>query len=287
MKNLLLIILFFHCFIFVHAQNDTIFPNVSGSWNVKSWTYGASDIIYSGYSCKILEGEEDTLGNLWQRVVNGEDDSFLGLIRSDSGKVYYHGVNTVYFGLGHFYDGDSTVVLYDFNLTVGDTIDLYYEMIVDSITTSDFLGVSKRKFYLSNHMEGVSDVWIEGMGSIEGLFRPVTNMFELGLILCNYTGNYEDSLGTPYTLMYDNPATCEELSIENPTVPIQVKILNNKINVVLEEPKLVQIYSLSGQLLYSKMAFEGLNHISLSPFPSGIYIVRVGNNFHEKFIVTE
>ncbi|MCH2233681.1 MAG: T9SS type A sorting domain-containing protein [Crocinitomicaceae bacterium] len=283
MKNYTLILLLLTGS-FTQAQDDTTFANNSAYWNVKTWTYGIFDIEYGGYSCEMLNVTVDTLGHQWKSLVNGSSD-LVGLVRIDAGKVIYQGINTIGFGLGHSHEGDTLVEMYDFNLEVGAAYPGYEPLYLDSITTTNFLGVPKRTFHWSDGTGGAEDTWIEGMGSVNGFFRPVMSSFELGFNLCLYDGEYTDSLDVDYSLNYDNPSTCETLSVNPIEHEIRFTKGPNWIQFETKESLPLSIYNLNGQLMYNEQLGSGVSFLELDFLNSGVYVVNVGNYFFEKVAI--
>jgi hypothetical protein len=283
MRSALVLFSFLTLTNFSFCQNDTIFPNNGASWYVKSVTYDMGT-WYGNYECELLSDTFDSLGYTWSSMVNQNNDT-LGWVSVDSGKVYYKGESWVGSGLGHTYDGDTIFVLYDFTKEIGDTVYSYADgpMIIDDIYLSNFLGISKRTFELSSVSPGYSDIWIEGMGSTSGFFRPFFSVFELEFILCSYNGHYIDSLNNYYDLSYDNPFTCEQLSAEENKIQSQPLFGSDWIHFNSSEKNQIQVYSISGALILVQDIPAGSFRADLSFLQSGIYLIRIGTDQSYRF----
>jgi hypothetical protein len=129
-------------------------------WNVKEDNWG--DIITEIFK---IEGDSNVNTINYKKVWRTDDSTMInwwltGLIREDSGKVYFKNE----YGEG---------LLYDFNLEAGDTAyvtNLYCEeiqIIIDSVDTVNYFGVDWKRFSLAWSEE----YWFEGIGSTCGPFH--------------------------------------------------------------------------------------------------------------------
>ena len=174
------------------AQNDTIFPNVMAEFHQEWPCWDQVGSNYTMYWDYIFQAEPTVSmdGLEWGTLV-----TFNGLIRVDEDLILYHG-----FG-GTFGLTDSTVVLYDFSIGVGDTAywDDYYTYdyaVVVLIETVQVVGRERRLFTLSN-----GDRWLEGIGSLMGLFRPLYVVpYGCGDPYFYYCAEYVDDEGTAYSI---------------------------------------------------------------------------------------
>lgn len=268
------------------GQNDTIFPNNGAYWNVTSFTYDFPGTYYGHYDYELLNDSFDSLGYTWSTMRDGDLDT-IGWVAADSGKVYFKGENTIYSGLGHEYQGDSVFVLYDYTKEIGDTIYsyVYGPMTILDIYESNFLGLPKRTFELESITPGNSDTWIEGMGSTGGFFRPLFTFFEVGFILCEFDGNYMDSLGNIYNLTYDPAGDCETLSVLTLTNTNSPKFGSNWIETDLDKKSDYTIYSISGTKVFQGTFPIGVFRTDLQFLDNGIYIIQIEASLYFKFIV--
>lgn len=171
----------------VAAQQETAFPNEYGEWDVG---YYWMDVVPPGspWSTEMVHyeavpsPESDTIMLLY-------DDNFdwLGNYYSSGGKVYFKFVSQN----GPLpFNADTGVyyLLYDFTLEVGDTayLDIGPQYVtIDSITMEELNGDTLKHFYLSN-----SDIIVEKIGSLQGLFRPYERPFEIRQNLCSNFGSF-------------------------------------------------------------------------------------------------
>lgn len=261
--------------------SDTLLPNVYGAWSIKHWQYDGWSVS-DGYYSSFYYETYDTItwnGQLWNMLhVDGVD----GLIRSDSGKVYCRGW---FDPLPFQYAPADTAeqLLYDFNMEVGDTA--YFEegtfpVIVESIGVSNILGVSKKAWLLDN-----GDEIVQGLGSMEGLFRPWRNLFEANEWICEFEGFYKDSSGVAYDHYFSTSACLlemEETSVES----IRCTFAQSQLRVSLAEPEQLMIYSSDGKLVYHSGLESGDTFLNLDDLGSGLYICRIGSGYTRKILIS-
>lgn len=101
-------------------------------------------------------------------VYHTYENEYHGLLREDGNKWYTHALS--------WPDGD--VLLYDFNMLPGDTIQAYNTIEDDLVESIDYIlinGVWKKKFNLIS--DDCAEYIIEGIGSQTGLFQYLCQMF--------------------------------------------------------------------------------------------------------------
>ncbi|MBA2408092.1 MAG: T9SS type A sorting domain-containing protein [Chitinophagales bacterium] len=98
--------------------------------------------------------------------------NIVGAIREDSSKKVWFRALYNSFTVGGFptmqtFPQDTDILIYDFNLQVGDTVDWKaYSQVVEAIDSIQLLNTDWRKIYQFDW----GDFWIEGIGSNLGLF---------------------------------------------------------------------------------------------------------------------
>ncbi len=137
------------------------------TWNVMQCggtrtTKIVGEVIFNDSTFFNVYESQDSLQQDWDQVGYFIEDTV-------SKKVYFAK-----------WDPGEIGLLYDFDLTVGDSviIDNYYVgfedvlLICDSIKSVNFNSISRKQFFFSSpHMGGISDIWIEGIGSKYGLLN--------------------------------------------------------------------------------------------------------------------
>ena len=223
------------------------------------------------------QGDAVTIGGLEYNTIYVDSEvngNYLdGAYRNDENQVYYCKWN------GASYDDE--VLLYDYDLEVGDFFldDSDHPMQVTEVSTIiDNNGISRKKISFSfSGLTDVTEFWIEGVGSNRGFM---------------HVGQWEadhDSDGEMYHLLcyhvnddviFVNPEynTCdideiEENSIDNISIypnPANevIKILNdNNLNITS-----IEIIDLTGRTVIST---ENCEEINISELSEGQYFVKI------------
>lgn len=182
----------------VTAQNDRIFPNVSAqfdlSWPCKDPFSGP----WTAYESYTFEAQPSIIIDdlEWGRMLQGNNE--LGKVAMDGERILYRGTDDQYV------PADTTILMYDFSLDVGDTAywDEYYgfgHAVVIDIDTLILVERERRLFTLNN-----DDHWLEGIGSLMGFFRPVYfTPIGCGHPTFSYCADYVDQENVPYTICSD------------------------------------------------------------------------------------
>jgi len=296
MKDLALII----CLLFlavcpIYSQTYTPFPTQDSTvWRVNFYNCDGP------YACTGYEEFDFILGDtvlndkLYSRLyrsTNGLywDSQFtlpIGFIREEDKKIHY---------IGYDYANDSTseVLLYDFNLSVGDTMywdgnvlspndNVPYGIVnqIDSVQMNT--GEYRRRFRFSS-MAPLEINIIEGIGSNFGLLRPNYFPFEsVYELLC---------LAEPSTLVYDNEYDSRDyadadaclynpVSTDTPFVS-DLKIFPNPTHEVLYfseniSETLLEIYTPIGTKIFEIQNFTG-REIDINHLASGMYFIVLGD----------
>lgn len=258
----------------VSAQEETAFPNEYATWEVESYGMDLGEWWYEfEYFEAFPSSDSDTL-----MIIDNANGIWLGNYYSTADKVYFNFVshNRPY-GFDHQIDTGTYYLLYDFTLQAGDTAyteDLQH-ITVDSITVENVLGAMLKHFYLSN-----SDIIIEKIGSIEGLFRPYSSSFEMSQRLCSYGGSFvTGNLGTGYAYARENclPANADLETNELNAVIAYPNPANDRLNVTTKFPILgYKVYSAAGIVVeIPHVMQENKLELVVSELPSGIYFLAL------------
>lgn len=164
------------------AQPPLPFPVGDVQWTVNSVQMGESypDRIYA------TMGDSTINGNLYQRIDwianTGEPFepdalTYFGGIRDESGQWLFVPA-----------EDTEEVLLYDFTGAVGDTITIEnprwqngpQEYRVQEISPTPVLSGNRRTWILFHNDGGSDEYWIEGIGSINGLFGHALQLFDAG-----------------------------------------------------------------------------------------------------------
>jgi len=161
------------------AQNYVTFPDSNAVWSVQEWSQGHcpptefcnkqyrlfGDTIIDTVQYHKIYTIDDTISNF-------TNSTYFGAIREQEKKIYFL-----------YYSCQNEIRLYDFSKNVGDTLQKLYSEIelcgsgysgyatvtsVDSVLIDgNYRKVIHLDVLFNNH------VWIEGIGSTNGLFNPI------------------------------------------------------------------------------------------------------------------
>ena len=206
-------------------------------------------------------------------TVNDSYPIFYTLLREEDGKVWKR------YSIAH-----SETLLYDFTASVGDTLrigDFAEEMVLDSISMVQIGGVDRRKFWFGLEYDGLGnprakETWVEGIGS------------DFGLLWSGYYGVYDGwhcllCFHQYGELVWQNPEynTCTypyDAVEENKDSEISIypNPGNDMLNICTTlQNAHVEIYDLSGKLIYSQKITDNIISINAEVWPSGAYIWKV------------
>jgi len=285
-------------------QNYYPFPDSNAIWNVYSIhienpqnvaykiRYGiiGDTILETRIYSKIYTLIDDTCLN----INNAE---YFGAIREENKKIFT--ITT--------YHGDQEILLYDFSKAIGDTIYSNSTMgymaspvIISSIDTIELHDGSLRKrFWLEDgYYSFLNECWIEGFGSIHGLFSPIIDL------MTNY---YEPNLSCfkqNESTVYLNNYSCDKCFCTLGTSIKNINGLQNEIqvypnpaskNITIDSEfrygySITSLFNSSGKLIERRLSNSFPIQMNIDCLPNGIYLIQVStenNIFNKKFIKLE
>lgn len=280
-----------------YSQDYYPFPDSNAIWNefsiyienpqnvaykIRYGIIGDTVIDTKTYS-KIYRLFDDTCLN----IINAE---YFGAIREENKQIFT--ITTYY--------GEQEILLYDFSKEVGDTIYsnspegyMAYPVIISSIDTVELYdGSNRRRYWLEGvYYSFLDECWIEGFGSIHGLFAPITD------ILLNY---YEPNLSCfkkNESTVYLNNYSCDKCfcslgtsikEISELKINIYPNPFSGKINIKSKkEYSKIRIYNTKGTLVWEYKSMIVPTKIDLSKIPAGLYLIQLTGQecrFTEKMI---
>lgn len=255
------------------TQGDTMIQGIVYSQLVKTW-YAK---YYRVDECSFQYRE----GPIY---ING----YAGAIRTDSN-------NRVFF----IPPNDSTVItLYDFSLGAGDSVyingpNYEYWAYAQRVDSTLINGVYRKKIDVIGYMD---DIWIEGIGSIFGLFAPINRHWEKYSYSLHCYNENETIVYTQWDQTECN--TCNIVSrIKSIRDYPEIFISPNPVvgsSVVTYPPHIklmkINVYGLCGELKYSKsLSTDCSIVIEKEQLNPGIHFLELvdtdGNHYSRKIIV--
>jgi hypothetical protein len=280
----------------VSAQEYFSFPEDNATWtvNYEDWSNPSSPIYktyqyyYNGdtifYYHIAQDGDTvyqtDTCTKVFVRIhsSDGVPDFYEGpegYMKTDneSRKVYYSDLNYLYSGLS---------LLYDFNLTEGDTLSgLLIEQSLGDIITVTYIdsvligNTYSKQYNLSSEWVGaLQSKLIEGVGSTAGLTWSYYVHERYSYLACfaiDAAALYPVYSDIPCELVTDlmEAVNAERLSIYPNPATTELRIQTNSPIADLK------IYNTQGQLVTSSVVKEPLTTIDVSSFASGLYYLTL------------
>jgi len=269
------------------AQYESIFGNVSTSWNV------FLEIIDAVETDSLYIVGDTTINAIEYNIVKSQFNGHSNFIREsiDNNKVYlYSPVKDVEF------------LVLDLTLEEADTFrigtDLTEILIVDSVYTID----SRKHIRFNYEIEFVPGIekfeFIEGVGTNFGLFYQGIDPYYIGkyhYLLCAYK-NAE--------LFYSNKSFNGEcnisigagigLSPRKNNIKIYPNPTSEKINIEVKDLRLINhtlfLYNSYGRQIRSIILINSLCEIDVSNFPAGLYYTLTylnGELIYDKIIITK
>jgi hypothetical protein len=277
---------------------DHPFPVADASWAVVTEFYMGGfppdtgriteTFVYDG--TKLLNGHDYSQVFITQEPVYIPGSSlnyFKGYIREENDVVYY-----MYIGM------EEELILYDFNLQPGDVAPFFtfccgssYDVSLHSIDSILIGDEYRRRFIFDtiwDYSNMLAEVWIEGIGSVHGLFHPSTVRLYSGDLpdAINLTCFEHEGLNVwsnpSYNMCYMNTLTAiPEKTIEN--YSIKPNPAKDYFKVSLDEasgPYQINLYNLTGSRVLSTVTSGANNQavVSVRHLRAGLYLVEIVNS---------
>jgi hypothetical protein len=265
------------------AQPPLPFPTGDVQWTVNSVQMGESypDRIYA------TMGDSTINGNLYQRIGwipnTGEPFepvalTYFGAIRDESGQWLFVPA-----------EDTAEVLLYDFTGTIGDTITIEnprwqngpQEYRVQEISPTPILSGNRRTWILFHNDGGSDEYWIEGIGSINGLFGHALQLFDAGdaLICMEENGELIYRIPEAESCYYPNTGV-EERAAEG-TVQLAPNPAREQVILSVDGADMTQAGLVVNDAMGRAVELTGLQRtmntlrFDVSALPVGLYTVSI------------
>lgn len=274
--------------------------SISFSWNIVYSQVNKSLIDSTKVWSNIITNSGDQYNNAYTIVYKiGNDTIFDNLVyKKVMGKHYYYGDTTLTnYNLGFIVREDSNIVyarkynsyydvfsdefiVYNFNLNISDTITLpiiisgqmifgYNLYLVDSVDSVLINNTYLKRIYLSSTMEDETEVWIEGIGSLHGLF-------ELGSWI-DWSDSYLGCVWQNDELLYSSGECLVYFGLNdvksNKDIKLFPTIVKDKINIssTLQNYN-ISIYDAYGRTSLTEQKINQSYSIDISSLSNGFYL---------------
>ena len=280
MRNLFILF----CLFFLITRNSFCqsLPDSSATWTVASlgWMSYYANNTYS------ITGDTTINSSIYKSIYVTNDSIFNPLeanyfcaVRELNNKWFFVPANST-----------KEFMLYDFNVKKGDTVTINNPWVagemdlivfdVDSIEVNG--GLYNLEYYLSPSRFFISDHWIKGVGSTQGLHLSGLRMLDAGYqLLCFHRND---------TLVYLNSpdGTCGYLTtgINSNSLISDIKLspnpVSNQLSIISNHDLVVELYNSLGK----KVISSDRKFIDVSDLVDGVYIAKIFDS-KMKFIKTE
>ena len=307
MKRIIILLVFISFAKINAAQLYQPFPTNSAVWRQSSANWNYPDYYQRDYNYYI-QGDTVLSGNTYHKIYKTELDSYY-IISSPTGPfVLNYGPNMVdsnkYIGAiredlskrVYFFPDSSTIspeiLLYDFNLNVGDTLPYSYNNSVYFLGQNVVSGIDSVKVGMQYHKQfrisapGYPNYVsiIEGVGSTFGLLEMFIDPFEWSdnLICFSYNGQnvWADSLGHPPTYIPANCSLPSPVGINEHSRESSISVFPNPtigiitIKTSFSEKTTIEISDVLGKKIVQTTFSSSENSINLNQFPKGVYFLK-------------
>lgn len=273
-------------FLFYQNVNSQSFAEEGNQWSMRSYTFaGPYSITYR------IEGDTIINGIDYKKMLGTSEDPSLAvnwnlskIIREDSTQKVYQ-LNA---------SSNEESVIYDFGLSVGDTIvsnvSPEQNSIVTTVDSIELNDGTKRKRLTITSLYcpdwNIEEFWIEGIGGENYAFYYV-DVFcqtDTGLSLRCFSNNGNFLLGSADGTNCFVPTSINEL--EQTAIKIFPNPTQDVLNLAYDETlKVVNLkfFNYQGQFVKSLQVESDLSQISISNFPKGVYYLNI-ETANSKFI---
>ncbi len=289
-KKLLLALMIF----FITLSSSIAYSQVNKSLidTTKVWSNiitNGGDQYNNAYTIVYKIGNDTIFDNLvYKKVMRTdylEEDTTLTnynlkfIVREDSNIVYARKYN------GYYDEFSDEFIAYNFNLNISDTITLPIIIagdmifgnnlyVVDSVDSVLINNTYLKRIYLNNRIIDETEVWIEGIGSLHGLF-------ELGSWI-DWSGSHLGCAWQNDDLLYSSGNCLIYYGLDdvksNEEIKLFPTIVKDKINIssTLQNYN-ISIYDAYGRTSLTKQKINQSNTIDISSFNNGVYIFVITN----------
>ncbi len=259
-------------------------------WNVLNKPFyttlkcGKDNSSSDSIGTEILSLTADTIminGVIFRNLVSSFNTISVGYLSEDTVK------HKVYFGASYLHQG--TILLYDFDAKIHDTIYTNTINIVDTIDSIKIGNQMHKRIRFNNAHDGSYGLysridWIEGIGASNGLITNILPILMCGTnyqrtLLCLY--NHDSLIYQTDSLKYMNcfyQKTYVGINKINPKLNYRIYPNPAEDYIIISsddnQKSIVEISNIQGQILI-KQALINDNQINLHKVKSGIYFVKI------------
>ena len=274
MKNTFIITLLFFAAIGLNAQEYEPIIQDGNEWHTLQATVPGfphpeqyATLIHCFAGDTMIDGR--VYHEIMETVNRGQVPMLIGVIREENQKLWYRRVLDASLS--------EEKLLYDFTVSIGDSLVVgglsSLKMVVDSVGLENIGGKDRKKIRLRyENEEQISETWVEGLGSDQGLLNSGWSNPEI-------TGGYFRALCFHHDgeLIWQNEdyeacvitSTGEDAEVAFSLYPNPAP---NEVRIVGVDVREALVYNAFGQLV---KAVKNTNEISVERMPAGVYLLHI------------
>lgn len=255
----------------LNAQQYIPFPDSASVWSNafyeqvpwgQTYQYQLLDVVNF-----CANGEDTTINtSTYTKIIQCPEGLYHGAVRDVNGKVYYVPKDSL-----------TEKIIYDFTVSVGDTIpELYIETYWGQTYTNYIIEQVDSILVNGTYRIFINNAWIEGVGNRQGLFwEPWPNVSQYGVDLICFSKNNEQ-----HYPVYGSTACSMELGLEKQILHSLTVAPNpgNSHVVVSSEGSISswKVVDLNGKVLAEGTVMNQSQwDLDMSYFKSGTYFLSV------------
>ena len=270
----------------VFGQDYFPFPDSNAIWNSQYGGYYGTPKERFG-----LIGDTTFNNQDYKKVYHIVDDSTLNF----DNMTYFAAIreNVAKQVFVKLIDFEDEILIYDFSLNVGDTMFSnspfgylgYGICIITGIDSIELENNQFRRRFIINETSYTQDYWIEGIGSIGGLFHPIMD-YVIGSY-CELTCFKDNE-----TAVYINNPACDkcfctlltpvkELEKGKEFVNIYPNPATNEITIEIQKEKgtsTIKIFNLYGKQIENRESNSFPVKLNIDYWPNGVYLTWTSQN---------
>lgn len=218
--------------------------------------------------------------------------SQFGFVNKDSGRQVVG--DSVFFKYS-LLDNSLPVLLYDYSVEVGDTVNGNWgELVVIEVDSEFAVGKERKRITMESTFDGHQDIWLSGLGSkVSGYLQPGAPLFapdagsEFSCYLNESNGDYYFGDKDPSLCMINQTGSaCMTTSVDDKYFREHIKIFPNPTNEFItiqldnnfNQRINTKLFTLDGRLIINKF-HENVNlPLDVSDLNPGLYLLEVSQN---------
>ena len=298
MNKQIIILISFMFFQKVYSQTDLPFLQTDKVWGVKDCHFENGG-LGSSETCHMIyykfEGDTTINSINYKKVYHTNDCIFFETADYSINNTQYireDTANKVYLLDTYL---DKEILLYDFGLSIGDSIYIkehsqgYSEYAYVSSVDSILVNEEYRKRLV---FDRDNETWIEGIGSLKDVLRPFAGEFTvdkswelISVSISNQlVSSNENYLPSSIINCLDSDTDIETISDES-----SARIYPNPVNKMLYirnqnlDSYNLSFFDITGKEVTTIGNIVGSQNIDVSALRSGLYVVKIWNNEHTMF----